>query len=70
MVSCIMPTFNRRPFVPHALDYFLRQDYPRRELIIIDDGQDEIGDLVKDVPDVRYVRLHARASIGAKRNLA
>lgn len=70
MVSCIMPTFNRRAFVPHALRYFLQQDYPNRELIIVDDGDDGIGDLVKDMPCVSYLRLNARTSIGAKRNLA
>lgn len=70
LVSCIMPTYNRRPFVPQALQHFLRQDYPNRELIIVDDGQDAIGDLSDGLPNVRYFRLPTRASIGAKRNLA
>ena len=70
LVSCIMPTYNRRAFVPQALQYFLRQDYPNRELIIVDDGTDAIGDLTENLPRVRYLRLPARKSIGAKRNLA
>jgi glycosyltransferase involved in cell wall biosynthesis len=70
LVSCIMPTFNRRAFVPQALEYFRRQDYPNRELIIIDDGNDPVGDLARDVPGVQYFHLPARKSIGAKRNLA
>lgn len=70
LVSCIMPTFNRRAFVPHALEYFLCQDYPNRELIIVDDGADAIGDLAANLPGVRYLRLPSRKSIGAKRNLA
>jgi O-antigen biosynthesis protein len=70
LVSCIMPTWNRRRFVPLALQSFLRQDYPNRELIIIDDGDDPVGDLADQVPGVRYFRLPARTSIGAKRNLA
>jgi glycosyltransferase involved in cell wall biosynthesis len=70
LVSCIMPTYNRRAFVPQALQYFLRQDYPNRELIIVDDGTDAIGDLAENLPGVRYLRLPARKSIGAKRNLA
>jgi hypothetical protein len=40
LVSCIMPTNNRRTFVPKAIEFFLRQDYPNRQLIIIDDGSD------------------------------
>ncbi len=68
LVSCIMPTFNRRPFVPLAIAYFLRQDYPNRELIILDDGSDSVADLVPDDERIRYVRLAERQTIGAKRN--
>jgi glycosyltransferase involved in cell wall biosynthesis len=70
LVSCIMPTYNRRAFVPQALEYFQRQDYPNRELIIVDDGNDAIGDLTQGVPGVQYFHLPRRKSIGAKRNLA
>ena len=38
--------------------------------MIVDDGDDAIGDLVNAVPGVRYIRLNQRLSIGAKRNLA
>lgn len=69
LVSCIMPTYERRRYVPQALQSFLQQDYPNRELIIIDDGKDAIGDLVERLPNVRYFHV-ARTSIGAKRNLA
>jgi hypothetical protein len=70
LVSCIMPTFNRRRFVELALRNFTMQDYPRKELVIVDDGTDPVGDLVEDLPGVRYLRLGRRATIGAKRNLA
>ena len=67
LVSCIMPTHNRRRFVPQAVQYFLRQDYPHRELIIVDDGTDTIRDLVPDTPSAAADTNH---HIGAKRNLA
>lgn len=70
LASCIMPTRERRRFVPFALAYFLRQDYERCELIVVDDGDDPVGDLIPDDPRVRYVRLPRAASVGAKRNLA
>ena len=38
--------------------------------MIVDDGDDAIGDLVNAIPGVRYIRLNQRLSIGAKRNLA
>jgi glycosyltransferase involved in cell wall biosynthesis len=65
-----MPTKDRRAFVPHAIEYFLRQDYPNRELLILDDGVDAIRDIVPDDPHIRYLRLEAKHSLGKKRNLA
>ena len=70
LVSCIMPTANRRAFVPRAIGYFLRADYEPRELIIVDDGSDPVGDLVPDDSRIRYIRLDHRASVGTKRNRA
>jgi hypothetical protein len=45
-VSCVMPTADRRRWVSSAIDYFLAQDYPNRELVILDDGEDRVSDLV------------------------
>ncbi len=70
LVSCIMPTADRRRFVPQAISYFLRQTYPKRELLIVDDGTDPIGDLVPASDQIRYIRLASKHSVGAKRNLA
>ena len=53
-----------------AIEYFQRQDYPQRELLILDDGIDPIGDLVPDDPMIRYLRIEGNRSLGAKRNLA
>lgn len=70
LVSCIMPTADRRRWVPQAIDYFLRQDYPNRELIVVDDGADAVGDLIPPDPRIQYVRLEGKRTVGAKRNLA
>src|SRR5205823_6216249 len=70
LVSCVMPTFNRRAFIPLALAGFRRQTYPNRELIVIDDGNDAVGDLLANEPDVRYFHSRTRLTIGAKRNQA
>ena len=51
--------------------YFERQQYPNRELIIIDDGDDKVADLVPaGDPRIRYIALPGQVSIGAKRNSA
>lgn len=70
LVSCIMPTYNRRPFIKQAINYFLRQDYPHKELIVVDDGTDAISDLLPPDPRIRYIRLPTKTILGTKRNLA
>jgi len=70
LVSCIMPTYNRRAWIRRSIDCFLSQDYSERELVIVDDGSDAVGDLVPADPRIRYHRLDRKLSIGAKRNLA
>lgn len=69
-ISCIMPTCDRREFVPTAIALYRGQDYPDKELIVIDDGRDAVADLIPDDPEIHYVRLPRRVSIGEKRNMA
>jgi glycosyltransferase involved in cell wall biosynthesis len=39
------------------------------EWVIMDDGTDPIGDLVKDIPFVKYIQLTTKHALGKKRNL-
>jgi glycosyltransferase involved in cell wall biosynthesis len=73
LVSCICPTYNRPPHYQHLLEEaiasFLRQDYPNKELIVLNDcpGQE----LICDEPGVRVVNVAERfPSIGDKLNAA
>jgi Methyltransferase domain/Glycosyl transferase family 2 len=70
LVSCIMPTADRRSFVPQAIRYFQRQTYPHRELVILDDGRQELADLIPSDSRVRYARMDHKSTMGAKHNLA
>lgn len=69
-VSICTPTYNRRPFIPYAIKCFESQTYPRdkMEWIIVDDGTDKIGDLVKDIPGVIYIEKEDKMTLGEKRN--
>jgi len=67
-VSCIMPTADRPSFVPWAIEYFLAQDYPRKELVILDDGKGSVSDLIPNRPEIRYFHQAERQVLGAKRN--
>src|SRR5829696_3606941 len=71
LVSCICPTYNRPPRYQHlleeAIESFLRQDYPNKELIVLNDcpGQE----LICEEPGVRVVNVAERfPSLGDKRN--
>ena len=70
-VSICTPTFNRRPFIPYMIKCFEHQDYPkdRIEWIIVDDGTDKIGDLVRHIPQVKYFAYNEKMLLGKKRNL-
>lgn len=70
LISCILPTYNRRAFLPHAIHYFQRQDYPNAELLVVDDGPDPVGDLIPADPRIRYLRLPEKVTLGAKLNLS
>jgi glycosyltransferase involved in cell wall biosynthesis len=69
-VSICTPTFNRRPFIKNIISCFLSQTYPRNrmEWIIVDDGTDKVGDLFKDIPEVKYFPIDKKMTLGSKRN--
>lgn len=73
-VSIITVTKDRRTFIPLAKYCFLSQAYPESKLewVIVDDGKDQIKDLVSDLPNVTYILCDDKEggwTIGAKRNL-
>ena len=70
LVSCIMPTYNRPRFVPQAIRHFLSQDYRNKELLILDDGTESVAGVVPADPQIRYLRLDQKMTLGTKRNLA
>jgi len=70
-VSICTPTYNRRPFIDAMIKCFLHQDYPqdKMEWIIVDDGTDKVGDLLANLPFVKYIPLEKQLVLGAKRNM-
>jgi len=70
LVSCIMPTYNRAHVVAKAIDQFLAQTYPNKELIILDDSDQSIEALIPDREEIQYIRLEQKRVLGEKRNLA
>jgi len=70
MVSIFTPTYNRRRFIPNIICCVLAQDYKAGEIewVILDDGEDKIGDLVKHLKFVKYISYDKKLPLGEKRN--
>lgn len=69
LVSAIMPTKDRAAFIPGVIACFLSQDWPDKELLILDDGESIAHLIPKHHPEISYHRCEPR-SVGAKRNIA
>lgn len=69
LVSCLMPTYNRLPhhgvLLEEAVESFVRQDYPHKELLILNDTPGQT--IVCDAPGVRVFNVAERLpDLGAK----
>jgi glycosyltransferase involved in cell wall biosynthesis len=70
LISCVMPTCNRREFIPSALKAFEAQSYPNRELIVVDNGE-SVADLIPDRHGYFYTHTGVdKLTTGAMRNKA
>jgi glycosyltransferase involved in cell wall biosynthesis len=70
LVSVIIPTYNRAPYIADAIHSVLAQTYPNVELIVADDGStDDTAAVVSQFGDsVTYLRMAHRGQPAATRN--
>src|SRR5208283_2058401 len=68
MVSVIITTYNRRPYVKAAVESVLAQDYRDKEIIVVDDGSRDGSDEELVGLPVRYV-WKENEGISSARNL-
>lgn len=67
LISCIMPTYGRPDFLGEAVAMFLAQDYPEKELVILNDCEGQ--QFACSSPGVRVINVASRyRSLGDKRN--
>ncbi|WP_020586551.1 glycosyltransferase family 2 protein [Desulfobacter curvatus] len=70
IVSVIIPTFNRAWTLKRAVDSALAQDYPHREIIVVDDGStDETREVLAEYKGQIRVLVQENKGVSAARNL-
>lgn len=72
LVSCLVVTADRAALLRRAVRCYNRQSYPHRELVVLDDGQEDLEPALRDVPsaELRYHRIPRRPEnvLGTLRN--
>lgn len=74
LVSCLMVTSDRPRHAERAIECFIAQSYPNRELIVIDGSESDQLQQGVEAIRIRKIKLHreppARRTMGELRNLA
>ena len=73
-VSCLMVTANRKALCRRAVRCYLNQTYPHKELVVLDNGTEDLTDVLADVPAEELVFLKVERTpetfIGGLRNIS
>lgn len=73
-VSCVMVTANRTHIAKRAINCFKNQTYPNKELVIVDDGNEDYSDLLGELNDNEYIyhkiETDDKVKLGQLRNLS
>lgn len=71
-VSCLTVTANRKHLMKRAIQCFQHQTYANKELVIVDDGEQDLSDILAPLPadQVNYLRLEKKPenTLGKLRN--
>ena len=68
LVSVIIPCFNQAPFLADAIESALSQDYPSKEVIVINDNSPDNTDEVASAfgNQIVYLKQKNRGASGAR----
>ena len=64
LVSVLMGTYNRRRYLPAALSSILHQDYTNFEIILINDGGEDVSDIIESFNDPRITFINRKENRG------
>ena len=69
LVTCVLPSANRRSFLEQAIRCFLQQRYAQRELVLVTGEGDSFDDIIPAQAPIRHLHAGAGASLGQLLNL-
>ncbi|MHC4891251.1 MAG: glycosyltransferase family 2 protein, partial [Planctomycetota bacterium] len=64
IVSVLIPTYNRRRYLPVALSSVVHQDYNNLEIFVIRDGGEDVCDVVSSFDDPRIIFINRKENRG------
>ena len=64
VVTVLIPTFNRRRYLAGALASVVHQNYQNIQIIVINDGGEDISDIVNSFGDQRLVFINRKENCG------
>jgi len=71
-ISCLTVTANRKHLMKRAVQCFQNQTYQNKELVVVDDGKQDLGKLLQSLPaeEVNYIKLEKKPenTLGKLRN--
>ncbi len=67
LVSCIIPVFNHEKWVKQAIDSMIKQDYPNKRIVLIDDGSQDnsFGEILSILEEKRIIKADSEPEIMA-----
>jgi len=69
VVTVLVPTFNRRRYLAGALASVLRQSYRNLQIIVINDGGEDVSDIVNSFGDERLIFIDRKENRGKAHSL-
>ena len=64
LVSVLVPTFNRPRYLSEALASVVNQDYSNLEIFVVNDGGEDVSDVVGSFSDPRIIFINRRENRG------
>lgn len=69
IVTVLVPTFNRRRYLAGALASVVRQSYRNLQIIVINDGGEDVSDIVNSFGDERLIFIDRKENRGKAHSL-